>query len=66
MSSFNFVNNLVYARDPTILEDRLTCLNIRNLMQHENLLDVNAIIKERNKNKGEGEGNAANNTKKKN
>jgi len=42
--AFAFINNLVYARDPTILQDRISCMNIRNLMQHENILDINSLF----------------------
>ena len=40
-----FVNNIVYCRDPKILEDKVSCLNLKNLMQHENFLDIKQLIK---------------------
>jgi hypothetical protein len=33
-----FINNIVYCRDPKIMEEK--CLLLRNLMQHENFLDI--------------------------
>ena len=35
-----FINNIIFCRDPTILNDRVSCLNLKNLMQHENILDI--------------------------
>jgi hypothetical protein len=40
------VNNLVFCRDPTVLRDKVACLNLKNLMHHENYLDIKALLRE--------------------
>ena len=37
------LNNIIYCRDPTLLED--VTLNMRNLIQHENYMDLKSFIK---------------------
>lgn len=37
------VNNIVYCRDPRTLEDKTACMNIRNLVHHENNLDLKSF-----------------------
>ena len=40
-----FINNIVFCRNPQILKDKETCMNMSTLIQHENLLDVKQLVK---------------------
>ena len=31
-SGYNFINNLVFCRDPTVLEDKQLCMSMRSLI----------------------------------
>ncbi len=43
IDDLHILNNIIYCRDPTLLEDQT--LNMRNLIQHENYMDLKSFIK---------------------
>lgn len=38
------MQNIIYLRDPSILEDNQNLISMRNLFQHENILDLKEFI----------------------
>jgi hypothetical protein len=43
-STTHWIKNIVYARDPTIIDRETMRVNQRDAFSHENTLDVKAMI----------------------